>query len=382
MGLRVRHGKWHYRFAVDGHEWTGNTGLVANEHNRRSAEAIQVEAWKTITQGKFHLLRIQAVPFNEAGEKFLAWADAQHAKKPKTASRVRTSFASLLVHFGRTAVASITPGDVLDYRAWRTEEHCVKDVTIRHDLHNLSKFFKYAMKHNWCRDNPVLSEDIPSDRDAVRMHIFTREEEIAYLHAAESWPKLHRLAGLMLYQGCRPEELLSLEAAHVDLHKRYIRIVDSKTHNGKRKLRLRAESIEILSRLIRDSEGKYLFCAERNRKHKLSLSTVENWHVKVREKTGIPCVPYDWRHTFAARAAETGMSLAALARILGHGADLRSVMKYVHPSQEEQDRAMDQLSAIELDRTKTQQPDVNRTEGTAVLSIPPRLACLTYRSRS
>jgi integrase len=124
--------------------------------------------------------------------------------------------------------------------------------------------------------------------------------------------------------------------AQVDLQRRYIRIVDSKTPNGNRKLRLRAESLEILSRLVQNSESKYLFCSERNARRKLSLSTIENWHVKVREKTAIPCVLYDWRHTFATRAAETGMSLAALARILGHGADLRSVMKYVHPSQDEQ----------------------------------------------
>ena len=48
---------------------------------------------------------------------------------------------------------------------------------------------------------------------------------------------------------------------------------------------------------------------------------------------------YDFRHTFATRAAESGMPVATLAKILGH-ADLRSVMKYVHVRQEAQDRAM------------------------------------------
>jgi hypothetical protein len=51
-------------------------------------------------------------------------------------------------------------------------------------------------------------------------------------------------------------------------------------------------------------------------------------------------VLYDFRHTFATRAAEHGMPVAALARILGHG-DLRSVTKYVHVRQEAQDRAME-----------------------------------------
>jgi len=53
--------------------------------------------------------------------------------------------------------------------------------------------------------------------------------------------------------------------------------------------------------------------------------------VKVRKATGIPCVIYDWRHTFATRAANGGMSLGTLARILGHNS-LRSVTKYVHPA--------------------------------------------------
>ena len=48
---------------------------------------------------------------------------------------------------------------------------------------------------------------------------------------------------------------------------------------------------------------------------------------------------YDLRHTFATRAAESGMPVATLAAILGH-ADLRSVMKYVHVRQDAQDRAM------------------------------------------
>jgi integrase len=48
---------------------------------------------------------------------------------------------------------------------------------------------------------------------------------------------------------------------------------------------------------------------------------------------------YDFRHTFATRAAEAGMPVASLAAILGH-ADLRSVMRYVHVRQEAQDRAM------------------------------------------
>ena len=106
--------------------------------------------------------------------------------------------------------------------------------------------------------------------------------------------------------------------------------------------------MSILARLISQAEECYVFCAERQQKQKLSLSTCENWHNKVLEVTGIRCVIYDMRHTFARRFANAKNSRATLATILGP-ANLRSVMKYVHVDQAESDRAM-----LELDQDLTQ----------------------------
>jgi len=243
MALRVRRGKWHYRFEINGHEWTGSTGLVASERNRKPAERIELEAKQAIEQGRSHILNVQAVPFTEAADKFLSWCESAHRNKPNTWRRVKTSFASLVVYFGRKPVNAVTQGDVADYAAWRANEHHVKDVTIRHDLHSLSKFFKYALKHNWCRDNPVATEDIPSDEGAVRMHVFTDREEKTYLSAAERHPKLRDLATLMLYQGCRPEELLAVKLPDVDLERRYLHIDGGKTRNARRDVRIRPECL-------------------------------------------------------------------------------------------------------------------------------------------
>lgn len=48
---------------------------------------------------------------------------------------------------------------------------------------------------------------------------------------------------------------------------------------------------------------------------------------------------YDFRHTFATRAAQSGVDLATLAAILGHNS-LRVVQKYVHPTEEHKKAAM------------------------------------------
>lgn len=112
MGLRARHGHWHYRFEIAGHEWSGDTGLVDSERNRKAAERVELEARQAIEQGKSHLLRIQPIPFSDAADKFLRWCEGHHRKKPNTTRRIRTSFASIEVHFGRTPVSAITSGDV------------------------------------------------------------------------------------------------------------------------------------------------------------------------------------------------------------------------------------------------------------------------------
>ncbi len=58
------------------------------------------------------------------------------------------------------------------------------------------------------------------------------------------------------------------------------------------------------------------------------------------------------RHTFATRFALAGGSLPVLAKILGH-ADLSLLMRYVHPSQGDMDRAMEWFN-----RAKTEAPEL------------------------
>jgi integrase len=51
---------------------------------------------------------------------------------------------------------------------------------------------------------------------------------------------------------------------------------------------------------------------------------------------------YDCRHTFASRAVEQGINLVTLAAMLGH-ANLKMVMRYAHPSENEKQTAVNML---------------------------------------
>jgi integrase len=71
----------------------------------------------------------------------------------------------------------------------------------------------------------------------------------------------------------------------------------------------------------------------------MPMKSVEHAHQKALAHAGLSFVLYDFRHTCATRWAERGMGVETITRLLGH-ANLRTVMRYVHLSQEHLDRSM------------------------------------------
>ncbi len=237
----------------------------------------------------------------------------------------------------------------------------VKEITLRHDLHALSPLFKYAINHNWCSVNPVDSDrlKIPSDAEAVRIHVLTSAEEMLYFgtcrqlaaglraeaarakggtawakqRAAQCFDNLHDLGRLMLLQGPRPSEVMTTRVEHVDLAHAEWLIARGKSMASRRVLDLTPEARGIMEqRLMSARADSFLFGG---RKHGTPLSGAENAHQRVLAASGLAfLLAYDFRHTFATRFAEaTSGDVVALAAILGH-ANLRTVMRYVHVSRD------------------------------------------------
>jgi site-specific recombinase XerD len=146
------------------------------------------------------------------------------------------------VHFFRDQrINTIRPGHLENYKTWRAECQ-IKAVSIRHDLHAASQLFQFAQKQGWCETNPVRLVEIPSDRESRNDRILSLEEEQKYLAAAAKNDSLYDLARLMLLQGLRPQELLMLQKQHVDLEKRELHVIDSKTPAATRTINLTSES--------------------------------------------------------------------------------------------------------------------------------------------
>jgi integrase len=341
MALRKRGGKWHYRFKVDGRRYAGATGLAATKRNATKAAQDEADHRRALLEGRNPSRKIKVREFKDAAKEFLEWAKAEYRGHPNSHRRIATSFTSALEFFGREALSLIDEGRLEAFKTWRVNEHKVRDITLRHDLHALSKFFGYALKQHWARENPVRKVAIPSDAEALRIHVIAPEEERQYFLRAAKNQNLHDLAQLILNQGMRPDEVFNLRREDVDLERGQLSIRSGKSPAARRGLDLTSQSRLILSRRL-EGKSPWMFPSKRN--PGMRLTRLNGAHDRLcakamMEGVSLKFVLYDFRHTFATRMAQAGVDLATLAAILGHNS-IRIVQRYVHPTAEHKRAAM------------------------------------------
>jgi integrase len=344
MPIRPRNGKLEWRFMVQGQEYSHITDFEDTPRNRTKVQRLEAEAHRLVLDGRAAELRLQVQPFSSGADQFITWARGEYSAHPNTSKRLAVSMTSLKLHFGKRPLSNITAGDIEDFKSLRRAVHKVREVTVRHDLHALSLLFQYGRKHNWCKANVVDEVEIPSDSEAMRMHVLSVAEEAAYFatidimrteRTAKKRPvhgldDLRDLGILMLNQGCRPEELREMEQGAVDLASGFLTIRRGKSKAARRTLRLTAASRSILAKRLQ-SPGPWVFPS--HRVPGAHIGNVQRIHGLVLKKAKLQFVPYDLRHTAATRWAESGTDIATIAAWLGH-ANLRSVQKYIHPSRE------------------------------------------------
>ncbi len=356
MALRNRGGKFHYRFALDGKEYSGRTGLAATKSNVTAAQFIEAEHRRALLEGRQTYRRILIRQFDDAAKEFLDWAQIEYRAHPSSYRRIAVSFTSARLFFGREPVSMIGESLIEAYKSYRIREHKVRDVTLRHDLHALSKFFGHAIKQGWARENPIRKVDIPPDTDAVRIHVIDPAEEKAYFTRATAHRALHDLGRLILNQGARPDEILRLAKTNVNLERGQAYITNGKSKASRRVLDLTTESRQILAQRMK-GESPWIFPSPRHRGHHVGrLNSAHDRVCAEALKAGVPFnfVLYDFRHTFATRMAEAGVDLATLASILGHNS-IRMVEKYVHPTAQHKRAAMARYDEI-LKAAGTEKP--------------------------
>ena len=139
----------------------------------------------------------------------------------------------------------------------------------------------------------------------------------------------------------RPEEVLSVPKAKIDIERNQLHIPRGKTAAARRTLDLTPESRLILGRRMPGDSPWAFPSPSRPARHLVKLNGA---HDQVCKESGLSFVLYDFRHTFATRMAQQGIDLATIASILGHNS-IRMVQRYVHITADHKRAAMERYAS-------------------------------------
>jgi len=343
---RERSGNYCYDFWFKGQRVKEST----SQKDRRQAQLMEAECKADLARGvkKLKQQETEHTPkgFREFVEvKFLPWFENTHRSHHRTYRRHLTSTKPLIRFFGNKESKAINAGEVEDYKARRAASispktgKLIEPATVNRELAALRAIFNLAIKHKIVMENPATGVARLRE-DNEQMRVLSHEEEACYLKTAS--PRLREVAKLILNTGLRPEEVYRLRREDVHIPEGYLHVPFGKTKAAKRDIPLSNEARKLLAqRLGVSGSAPFVFPSKRDPSH--PMGNIANTHNRTVKRAGLEWFRlYDLRHTFATRAAQSGMDLATLAGILGHS-KLHMIPRYVHPTAEHKRRAITRL---------------------------------------
>ena len=285
---------------------------------------------------------IQTVPTLAVfAERYLAEHAAVKKKASSAAEDQRNLRKHVLPALGRRKVTEITRNDVSRLHAAMK----AKPGAANRCLALLSKMFNLAEKWGYRPDgtNPTRHVEKFPERKIER---FLSEAELArlgeVLDGAEQsgeHPSVIAAIRLLVFTGCRRNEILTLEWKHVDFDRGCLWLADSKT--GAKMVPLGAAAIELLTGLSRIEGNPYVLPGAVPGSHYVALEKA--WR-RLRGRAGLVDVRlHDLRHSFASMGAGAGESLVLIGALLGHS-NPATTARYAHLSSDPLKAAADRIS--------------------------------------
>jgi integrase len=327
MSIFKRGGVYWYNFVHEGKHIQRSSG----QGNPKVASQIEAAYKTALVKGEVGIVERKKIPgFKQAMKSFLDWSASEHQSKPATSRRYLVSSAALLRHFKDMQLDKIMPDEVERFKKARLEqfttvrgkekrkatEKKIQPATVNRELACLRAMFNHVIKGDVPVRNPIsktAAKALHEDNEQTR--VLSYDEQNKYLAVAT--PMLRDVASLMLETGMRPEEVYRIQPENVNLAGAYLFNPYGKTKAARRRVLLTAAARSILARRMEGLETPYLFPCETDPAR--PAPKVNNAHDRaVKASKVAPFRLYDCRHTWATRAAESGIDLVTLASLLGH----------------------------------------------------------------
>jgi integrase len=353
MAIFKRGDSYWFEFIRNGIRYRRPTGVK----NQRVAADIEAAFKTALAKGDVGITERKPIPaFRAAMVDFLRWSKEEHDAHQATHRRYEVSSVALLRHFRDTQLDKLTPEDVERFKTTRSGE-CktvrardgkrrstskkLRPATVNRELACLKALFNFAIKSDVILKNPVSRVKFLAENNQ-QTRVLSYTEQQSYLSSSSSL--LRDVATLILETGMRPEEVYTIRPENVDLMRCWLQIPHGKTAAARRRINLTASAKDVLRRRMSGLTTPYLFACESDPAR--PVPKVNSAHDRAMKASGIaPARLYDLRHTWATRAAMSGIDLVTLAAMLGHSR-IQMVLRYAHPTQEHQANAMEKLEAF------------------------------------
>jgi len=358
MSIFKRGNVYWYHFMFNGEHVQRST----KQGNPRTARQMEAARRTALAKGEEGITERKKAPgFKAAMKAFLDWSESEHEAHPATHRRYKVSSIALLGHFGNEPIDRITPEAVEAFKTARALESAtakgkekgkrkntgkrIRPATLNRELACLKALFNHALKSDFTFRNPVSRVDfLPENNEQTR--VLTYDEQGKYLAAAT--PLLRDIATLMLETGMRPEEVYRIQPGNVNLAGGFLFNPFGKTKAARRRVPLTVAARNVLTRRMAGLDKPFLFPCDTDATR--PVPKVNNAHDRAVKASKVAKFRlYDLRHTWATRAAESGIDLVTLAALLGHS-KIQMVLRYAHPTQEHQARSVERLEQFNAAR--------------------------------
>jgi integrase len=271
-------------------------------------------------------------------------------------------------------VADISRAHVEDYKLALARRQGRKGnlstTTIRHNLGMVRTFFERIVDWDWDdapRRVPVFAGDIPKADEPLPKFLDdpTAAKFMATL-AADPDRRRRLLVELLARTGMRAGELGGVrdDATYRVADRWWLRIPVGKLHNDRN-----VPLHPLLVGLIRDYQtwrgpSRNGFLLERDDGQPFDRRTIHRYVERVARRAGIPKVhPHQLRHTLATQCLNRGMSLEAIAALLGHRSP-RMTLVYARISNENvAEQYFQATQAVEAEETTASREPSDRASG-------------------
>ncbi len=235
--------------------------------------------------------------------------------------------------FGKSPLNEIKPMKIEAYRAERLKSGKKKSTTNR-EMALLKKMFNLAIDWGYLTSNPAKKVQLFSEKDNLKEKVLSEIEEARLLQ--ECVDHLEPIIVIATKTGMRKNEILTLTWDQVDLKRRQIQVI--KTKSGKnRMIPINEALFKVLCRLRKQNKEEFVFVNTDTGK---PFKTIRHSFEGACRRAGINNLRFqDLRHTFSSRLIQKGADIVTVQQLLGHHS-VTITQRYTHTNSDQKKQAV------------------------------------------